>query len=98
MVAVVLLSVGFLASLTAPVIGYYGDRVRRMPLMIGGAAVQGVFCIVAGRGGIGMLIFGVSMMNFGGGLAGPLSSLRYSVVADYIPPHLRAPAYTVETP
>jgi branched-chain amino acid transport system ATP-binding protein len=97
MVAVVLLTVGFLASLTAPVLGYYGDRVRRMPLMIGGAVVQGAFCILAGRGGIGMLILGVSMMNLGGGLAGPLSAIRYSVVADYIPPHLRARAFTVET-
>jgi branched-chain amino acid transport system ATP-binding protein len=90
-------SVGILATLTAPVMGYYGDRVRRMPLMIGGAIVQGAFCLLAGRGGVPMLLLGVSMMNLGGGLAGPLSAIRYSVVADYIPPHLRARAYTVQS-
>jgi ABC-type branched-subunit amino acid transport system ATPase component/dipeptide/tripeptide permease len=89
-------AVGILATLTSPVMGYYGDRVRRMPLMIGGAAVQGAFCMLAGRGGLPVMLLGVSMMNLGGGLAGPLSAIRYSVVADYIPPHLRARAYTVE--
>ncbi|HXA29980.1 MAG TPA: MFS transporter [Candidatus Angelobacter sp.] len=97
MVVTLLSSVGVLAAFTSPVIGYYGDRVRRMPLMIGGAVVQGAFCLLAGRGGLPLLVLGVSMMNLGGGLAGPLSAIRYSVVADYIPPHLRARAYTVET-
>jgi ABC-type branched-subunit amino acid transport system ATPase component/predicted MFS family arabinose efflux permease len=87
---------GTLSTLASPVMGYCGDRMRRRPLLIGGAALQGVACTVAGSGGVLLLICGLSLMNLGGGLAGVLSGIRYSIMSDYYPPASRARIFTVQ--
>jgi len=96
MTAFVASSMGTLNVLASPVMGYYGDRLRRRPLLLGGAAVQAVACAAAGRGGLLLLIVSLLFMNLGGGLAGVLSGIRYSMMSDLYPPEARGRIFTVQ--
>jgi len=89
-------SQGTLSTLASPVMGYCGDRMRRRRLLIAGAVVQGVACTVAGSSGVLLLVLGLSLMNLGGGLAGVLSGIRYSIMSDYYTPDTRARIFTVQ--
>jgi ABC-type branched-subunit amino acid transport system ATPase component len=89
-------SMGTLSTLLSPVMGYWGDRLPRKPLLVGGALLQGVACMGAGSGGVLVLILGLSLMNLGGGLAGVLSGVRYSMMADYYPPETRARIFVTQ--
>ncbi len=95
-VAFVSASMGALGSLASPVMGFYGDRLPRRQLLLGGAALQAVTCVVAGSGGVLLLVVGLLFMNLGAGLSGVYSGIRYSIMADLYPPELRARIFTVQ--
>jgi len=96
MTAFVASSMGALNVVVSPVMGYYGDRLRRRPLLLGGAALQALACAAAGQGGLLLLIVCLLFMNLGGGLAGIYSGIRYSMMADLFPPQMRGRIFTVQ--
>jgi branched-chain amino acid transport system ATP-binding protein len=88
-------ALGTLSTLLSPLIGFYGDRVNRLRLVIPGAFILGIGTMLSGTGGLTRLILLQLIVNVGAGLAGPLSAVRYSLVADYFAPDLRGRIFAI---
>jgi ABC-type branched-subunit amino acid transport system ATPase component len=80
-----------LALIGSIVIGYYADRVRRVRLALGGAALWGVFTLFTGLAtGVLMLVAARSLTALGRAVNDPTHN---SLLADYYPPAARVQVY-----
>ncbi|MEN3274152.1 MAG: hypothetical protein V7636_2913 [Actinomycetota bacterium] len=86
--------VGFFAVVLGVWLGYLSDRVRRLPLFLGGTTLSGVMAMIAATAHSNLSLGVPRVVNTGTEKAS--EAPQFSLIADYYPPDARGRAYGLQ--